>query len=155
MIEIINNLYIGTDIDCFNFAEFKIHACKTCHQHRLGYRCSLPKTHPNYLIFEEEKDLFLNMVDMNRLLPIYTDPIMQSALSFIDKHILENKILIHCNQGISRSPGITLLYMAKESLLQNSNYDSAKNDFIKIYPQSNPGIGIDNYLRDNWYKFVK
>lgn len=155
MIEVINNLFIGTDVDCFNFTGFKIHACKTCHKQRLAYKGSLPSTHPNYLILEEEKDLFLNIVDMTRLLPIYTDPIMEAAMSFIDKHIRDNSVLIHCNQGISRSPGIALLYLAQANLLSNSNYDIAKNEFIRIYKNYNPGVGIDNYLRDNWHKFVR
>ena len=153
--EVFHNLSIGTDIDCERDFEFVIHACKTCHQKRLAYRGSLPSTHRNYLILEEPKNLYLNIVDMAKLLPAYTDPIMNVALSFIDKHIADGQILVHCNQGISRSAGIVLLYMGVKGLLQKTSYDSAKIEFLKKYPRYNPGTGVDDYLRTNWSKFVK
>lgn len=153
--EVLKNLFVGTDADCGMGFDFTIHACKTCHQKRIGYKGSLPSTHLNYLILEDPKDLYLNMVDMAQLLPKYTDPIMYAALNFIDKYISTGTVLIHCNQGISRSAGIALLYMAVKGFLPNSSYDSAKSSFMKIYPFYNPGIGVDNYLRFNWSKFVK
>lgn len=41
-----------------------VHACKSpCHQNAVGYRGKLSATHPNYLVLENDNDLFLNIID--------------------------------------------------------------------------------------------
>jgi hypothetical protein len=153
MIQISKNLFIGNDDDCINFSTgyMVIHACKTCHSSALGYRGSLPSNHPNYLIYETGNHLFLNMVDMEReLLPKYTHPIMKTAMDFIEKNISENKILIHCNQGQSRSPSIGLVYLARQGIVANRSYTDSVTEFIKLYPGYNPGSGVSLYLQNNW-----
>ena len=42
------------------------------------------------------------------------------------------KVLIHCNQGISRSPSIGLHYLSVKGIIKNESYEVAKEDFIKI-----------------------
>lgn len=134
-----------------------IHACKNpCHAKAVGYKGSLPPTHPHYLVMENGQHLFLNMVDMEKeLSPIYTNPIMRSAMAFIEKHITEQKILIHCNQGMSRSPSIALLYLANKGYIANDSYSSAVADFQKLYPIFNPGRGIALYMNNNWTEIVR
>lgn len=158
MIEIYKNLLIGNDFDCassYNKCAI-IHACKTCHQKALRYTKSLPNTHPNYLIYETENNLFLNLVDMpQEFLPRFTDPIMISSLQFIDKNIKDKKVLIHCNQGASRSPSIALLWMAVNNHIDNSSYLVAKRDFINLYNNYQPGNGIELYLQNNWERLIK
>lgn len=153
MKDIFPNLFVGSDIDCSqinsNFA--CIHACKTCHQTGVGYRGNLPSSHLNYLIYENGIHLYLNMVDMDReLMPKFTHPIMKCAIIFIEKYLHERNILIHCNQGQSRSPAIGLLYLARHEIVDNSSYSSAKTAFSLLYPQFNPGLGIELYLNRNW-----
>jgi len=157
MIQIMNNLFIGNDHDCStcdnSFAV--IHACKTCHQSVLGYRGSLSSSHPNYLIYEKKNHLYLNLVDMEReLLPKFTHPIMQKAISFIEKYNNERKILIHCNQGQSRSPSIGLVYLARKKKINSNSYLDAKSDFIRIYRYYIPGRGIELYLKNNWKELM-
>jgi len=155
MIEVYENLFIGDDTDCYPQNFKTIHACKTCHQKHLGYRGSLPQNHPAYLIAETPEHLFLNMVDMEReLLPKFTHPIMKAAMDFMDKHIGNNKILIHCNQGASRSAAVALLYLARKGVISKENYQKAEADFIKIYPKTNLGLGIKLYLNNNWRELV-
>ncbi len=153
MIEIIDNLFCGNDHDCSACGDHfsVIHACKTCHQKGVGYRGNLPSTHPNYLIFEQENHLYLNMVDMEReLLPRFTHPIMNSAICFIEKNITKTPILIHCNQGHSRSPSIGLIYLSRKNKIASNSYSDARNDFLNIYPNYFPGRGIELYLIKNW-----
>lgn len=64
------------------------------------------------------------------------------------------KVLIHCNQGISRSPSIGLLYLAVKGIIKNENYNIAKEDFIKIYPKYEPS-GIKEFLEINWSNYFK
>ena len=160
MKEIINNLFIGNDADCLNIGNDKdyaiIHACKTCHQKGVGYRGNLSSNHPHYLILEHSNHLYLNMVDMDReLMAKFTHPIMKSALNFIKTHIEGKKVLIHCNQGQSRSPSIGLVYLAQNGFIKNSTYLKAKEEYLELYPSYFPGKGIELYLNNNWEWVLK
>ena len=146
---------IGDNFSCFYDNKdgwVVIHACKTpCHQRSVGYTGSLPPTHPNYLVKEDEKHIYLNIVDMDKLMHKFTGPIIKSAIEFIKKNIQNNNILIHCNVGLSRSPAIALVFLAKVSNeISDESYDDAKNDFLELYPAYQPGMGVDNYLRKHW-----
>lgn len=158
MIQVYENLFVGTTADCF-YDEREdsavVHACKTpCHQRKLGYTKNLPSTHPNYLILEEGNHLYLNIVDMAQLMPKFVDPIFFKALEFIENNISDRQVIIHCNLGQSRSPGIALTYMAKKELIPKTSYSDAVTAFRLIYPNYAPGRGVDNYLRENWKKLV-
>lgn len=157
MIQIMDNLFIGSDRDCSNCGtDFHvIHACKTCHQRGVGYLINLSCAHPNYLTMEQEKHLYLNMVDMDReLLPKFTHPIMTSAIRFIKKHITQKQILIHCNLGRSRSPSIGLVYLAREKVIASGSYSEAKTAFYEIHSHYMPGRGITLYLNNNWQELM-
>ena len=155
MIEVSTNLFIGSEVNC-SFEALKdratVHACKNpCHARVLNYRGSLPQTHPNYLVLEWELDLYLNMVDMDReLSPVYTNPIVQAAMSFIDKNITDRPVVIHCNQGMSRAPSIALLYMARTKAIKNDSFEDAVRDFRSTYPAYQPARGISLYMSRNW-----
>jgi len=152
------NLFIGNDADCSTVgSDFTvIHACKTCHQKGVGYRGNLAPSLPNYLIYENDNNLFLNLVDMDReLLSKYTHPIMKSALNFIRSHIKTEKILVHCNQGQSRSPSIGLVYLAQNGNISSNSYINAKEEFVEIYPEYLPGKGLELYLHKNWESVIK
>lgn len=155
MIEVFENLFVGNDEDCKSMVSegwSVIHACKIhCHQNAVGYKGNLKSSHPNYLIYERNNHLFLNMVDMEQeLLPIYTNPIMKAAISFIDKHISDKKVLIHCNQGMSRAPSITMIYLAHIEAIASDSFENAAKDYLKLYPVYNPGNGILKYMIKNW-----
>jgi hypothetical protein len=156
MHEISHNLFIGSDDDCSHRSvAHVIHACKTCHQKALGYRGSLPPSHPSYLVYEAGGDLYLNLVDMEReLLPKYTHPIMSAAMGFIDTWIGLSAVLVHCNQGFSRSPAIGLVYMARRGEIADSSYREARTDFTKVFPVYAPGVGISLYLEHNWRELM-
>jgi predicted protein tyrosine phosphatase len=158
MIRTYDNLFVGDEIDCFYDDKPEwvvVHACKhPCHQRAVGYRGNLNRNHPNYLILEKEKHLFLNMVDMDMPLSHeFTGPIILAVLDFIEKNIQSKNILIHCNHGLSRSPALALLFLAKrKKVINNENYRKAKQDFIKLFPNYQPGRGVDIYLTNYWSK---
>jgi hypothetical protein len=155
MIEVYPNLFIGTEEDCFFIQRDDwavVHACKSpCHQRVLGYKGSLPKDHPNYLICERGNHLFLNIIDPNE--PLFMPPLFVASLDFIEKHISKRKVMIHCNEGLSRSPSLDLLYLAKRaSVIDNESYVAAARDFIKLFPSYRPQRGIALYLKLHWEK---
>jgi hypothetical protein len=155
MKEIHTNLYIGNDDDCdactANMGVAVVHACKSCHQKELGYSGALPATHPEYLIRERGSHLYLNMVDMpNELLPEYTHPMVERAMGFIINRIKTQKVLIHCNFGMSRSPSLGLVYLARTGAISNSSLDAAAVQFQSLYPKYSPGTGIFRYMKRHW-----
>lgn len=157
MSEVYPNLFIGSLRDCF-FEQRDdwaiVHACKSpCHQTALGYRGSLLPTHPNYLVYERGNHLFLNMIDPP-FRPLFKPALFTASLDFIGKHISNRNVLVHCNLGLSRSPSIALLYLAKRTkAISGETYVKAAQDFAKLYPNYHPSSGIVFYLASNWSKF--
>ena len=160
MKEVYPNLFIGVEQDCrltpLNGWAI-VHACKhPCHSNAVGYKASLNLSHPHYLVMEKEQNLFLNITDIaQELSPKYTNPIMMTAMHFIDKHFADKKILIHCNQALSRSPSIALLYLARKGYIANNSYSNALSNFRQLYPSYRPGKGIALYLNNNWNELSK
>lgn len=163
MIEIIDDLFIGTDVDYMTVAGqdgwWIIHACRDpYHRDLLGYRGQrgAPKNHPEYLIAERGKVLFLNMIDPDD--PAYIPrEIVDAALAWIDKGLVEKeKVLVHCNQGESRSPAVGLLYLAsRTNAIPCSSLNEAETEFIKLYPAYNPKSGIRGFMLKNWDLCIK
>jgi hypothetical protein len=156
MIEVYPDLFVGTDNDCFYHEKQEwavIHACRSpCHQRIVGYKGSLPQNHPNYLIYEKENHLFLNIIDPPS--PLYKSQLFFRSLDFISHHIRERKVLVHCNNGLSRAPSIALLFLAKRiRKINNDSFEQAVFDFKKLYSYYQPGKGIATYLCQNWQVF--
>lgn len=155
MEEVYEGLYVGAEGSCARVGgEFAVvHACKhPCHQRGVGYSGDLDPDHPEYLVADRDTDLYLNLVDMPRKLDHgYTEPIVSSALEFVDDHISDRPVLIHCNEGLSRSPSLAMLYLAKRvGAVSDRSYQDAKADFSELYPAYSPGRGIHLYLEDWW-----
>jgi len=161
MTEIHPNLFIGNENDY----EFKvknqigwsvIHACKEpYHRQELGYSGKgAPKDHPEYLIAKRGNRLILNLVDAKD--PAYISKvIIDVALSFIDEQLSKGQeVLVHSNQGMSRSPGIGLLYLAKVGVINNSSFEEALSEFKEIYPGINMAGGMHGFLVGNWGEYI-
>lgn len=164
MTEIYKNLFVGNENDYEHKVRNQegwsvIHACKEpYHRQALGYRGrAASKDHPEYLMAKRENRLILNLVDVED--PAYiAKEIMDEALQFIEQSLsADRKVLIHCNQGMSRSPGIGLLYLAREGVINNTSFQEALAEFEKIYPGINMAGGMRGFLEENWddYMLVK
>lgn len=154
MKEVAENLFVGADQDCRTVSNDDdwavVHACKhPCHHQQCG---NPSPNHPNYLVYENGPDIYLNMVDMDRKQKHeFMEPMISNALDFIDNHIDSKKVLIHCNQAQSRSPTLAMLYLAKRmSKVSDEDYSLASSELKELYPQFNPGQGIHLYLEDYW-----
>lgn len=147
------NLYLGNESTCTldaSGAVAVVHACKEpCHRRAVGYSIrSLPNTYANYLVLEQEYHLFLNLIDPPA--PLFMMPSFTAFLGFVEKHIGDRPVVIHCNRGESRAPSLALLYMAKRAGgLPSDSYEAANQAFRGRYPY-NPGRGIQTWLSQNW-----
>lgn len=153
MQEIYERVIVTNDLSCTrgNDEVAVIHACKSpCHQGAVGYRGKLPSTHPNYLVLEQEYNLFLNIIDPP--VPLFMPPLFTEFLAFANKHWSQGrKLLIHCNQGESRAPSLAMLFLAKGVFaIPDTSYEVARSEFEKLYPRYNPGKGIETYFSKNW-----
>jgi predicted protein tyrosine phosphatase len=154
MEEVYENIFVGADDSCVksrNEDRAVVHACKhPCHQGAVGGQVS--QSHPNYLVLEDESDLYLNMVDMDgKQKHEFMQPMVSATLEFVDEFQEAKQVLIHCNQGQSRSPTLAMLYLAKRTdELPDDSYLVAANEFRDLYPRFSPGQGIQLYLQDYW-----
>lgn len=129
-----------------------IHACKEpCHRKALNYSIrSLPTDHPHYLAYENQHHLYLNIIDPP--IPLFKLESFKIALNFSQRQISTRPLYIHCNQGQSRAPSLTLLIMAKiMRTLPNESYMAARKIFEEDHPYQ-PGAGIERFLCENWKK---
>lgn len=160
MIEIDQNVWIGDQNDFESNVKFLqdwavVHACKEpYHRTALGYATmGAPKQHFEYYYAIRNQELCLNLVDAPD--PNYIPPqIVDFTLTFINEQLREGrKVLIHCNQGFSRSPGIGMLYLAQKGKFKGLAYNDAKEKFLERYPYFKPATGIEGYCRMNWEKY--
>jgi hypothetical protein len=109
------------------------------------------KTHPEYLIARRPNRLILNLIDADA--PTYIPgEIIDASLAFIHENLASGRqVLVHCNQGLSRSPAIAMLYMGNyTNRLPKASFDEAFCQFCQIYPPFAPKGGVYGYLRNRW-----
>ena len=125
------------------------------HKSAVGYTTNaLEKDHPEYYVAVRANGIALNMVDSDYA-SMFSVYLFDAALNYIDiKNREGKKILIHCNEGISRSPSIGLLYLATKGKISNKDYMSAKADFDKIYTTYYPNRGVRDFLHVAWHRFI-
>jgi hypothetical protein len=154
MIEIHHNLFIGDEGDYERSVRPQqgwrvVHACKEpYHRQALGYTTrAAPRSHPEYLIARRGDRLILNLVDAPDPAFIGKE-LIDAALAFIHLGLNDSQqILVHCNEGRSRSSMIGLLYLAAFTDLLPDTFDNAEQRFRELYPPYNPGIGVRGFLR--------
>lgn len=160
MIEIIPNLFVGSEADEQRVSGqagwFFIHACKEpYHREALGYPPGKTAPQgPEYFYAWRDGRLILNLTDAPSVNLIPTE-IIDTAVETIHEKIDESKILLHCNQGQSRSPSIALLYVVKHSdILPREDMTAAIATFKAIYPLYAPARGMADYVQINWGRYA-
>lgn len=165
MKEVYKNLFVGSLQDYENLYNqqdwYIIQATKTpCHANALGYPQgqAAPKNHPERLIAVRDNKLILNMVDGEGYDHLSNDikqdinSLFEESLAFINKHIANNKVLVHCNLGMSRSPSIALMYLKKHTkIFDNLTAEQAINLFAnQIYFKYFTRSNMKEYIESNW-----
>ena len=160
MIEIYPNLFIGSWIDYEKVVSGQpgwaiVHACKTYHRNAIGYKLwNVPRHHPEYLLARRENRIMLCLLDLPVSRFIKKEMIDQT-LDFIDEAYSSGlKVLVHCMYGRSRSPSITMLYLAtRQHVLSTESFEAAEKQFRRLYPMYHPNRGIREHLRRNWQQY--
>lgn len=162
MIEISPNLFIGNEQDYESAVRGQtgwavVNACKEpYHRQALGYHTrGAPKEHPEYLIARRDNRLILNLVDAPD--PAYIPKvIIDAALEYVDQSLHQGmKVLVHCNLGESRSPGIGLLYLAAYTKqIPSESLEEAEIVFKRLYPLYKPSTGMRGFLKNYWSAYT-
>lgn len=156
MIEVIPRLYVGSQHDYETLVKGMkdwsvLQACKVPY-HRDAVGGTISKDHPEYLIAKRGQCLILNMIDAPDP-KFFSDKMVEAGLRFIKDELASGKnVLVHCNQGMSRSPSMALLHLRRTGHPQFSklSFEQAEDAFSKIYPDYSPALGIRGYLQQNW-----
>lgn len=163
MKEIFPNLFIGNQDDYESLVRLQdgwkvVHACKEpYHRRALGYSTrGAPKDHPEYLIAYRDNEIILNMVDAADVNYIPKE-LVDEALKFINIGLKNNqKVLVHCNLGESRSPAIGFLYLlAYTEILPKESIIESVKAFKNLYPGFNPSLGIQGFLQRYWSFYLQ
>lgn len=159
MLEVEPGIFVGDEADERRVRDepgwFFIHACKEpYHRQALGYSGrAASKDHPEYLIARRDDRLILNLVDVADVNYVAAE-IVDAALEAIREHLDHSKVLVHCNQGQSRSPSIALLYLSRYTdRFAGMDVDDAIAAFREIYPPYAPARGMADYVRLNWARY--
>jgi len=160
LIQVYTRLYVGSQTDYELNVSHKagwrvVHACKEpYHRQALGYTGrAAPRTHPEYLLARRANRLILNLVDADR--PEFFAPsIFDTAVDFIHEGLSAgDNVLVHCNQGESRGPGVAMIYLAAKTDTLPADYAAAEIEFRRRYPPFNPSPGMRGFLMVNWARY--
>lgn len=132
-----------------------VNTSKALHAELVGVPGNQLRRTPNYLELERGGLLSFNMVDGPAHLYTLLGPqAFVKALDFIDLWRSTRTVLVNCDQGISRSPTIALLYLAKRLReIPGDSFGNARNAFQVLYPQYSPG-GIGDFVATNWLEIL-
>mgnify|MGYP001408395770 CR=1 FL=1 len=157
MKEIITNLYVGNQEDfetgIFIPSEwsFLLAAKEPWHRQALGYTGrAAAKDDPEYLMAKRDNKLILNLVDAPKSI-FFNRDVIDAGLDFIKAQLNEGKkVGVFCNQGESRSASIGLLYLITSGHINTDTLEDAEAEFLKLYPEYNPGTGIRGFVKENF-----
>jgi hypothetical protein len=158
---IIHNLFVGNQAyyenqDFDDGWAFVLAAKEPWHRSAIGYTGrACDKAHPEYLIARRDNKLILNLVDAPKA-EFFDKRIIDAALEFIYEQLDAGKsVLIACNKAESRSPSIALLYLIKHGIIKGDTLEDCEAQFMKVYPEYNPGAGIRGFVKEHWNEYVK
>jgi hypothetical protein len=130
-----------------------VHAAKEpFHREAVGYAGANPdKDAGEYFVARRGHRLMLNLIDA----PIDVDipeTIFQTALAFIHERLAAgDKVMIHCEQGVSRSATIGLLYLLLHTqALASTTCRAGLLKYHEIYPPFSPGRAMRYNLERQW-----
>lgn len=103
-----------------------------------------------HVFTNNNKCLSLNMIDdfkcdYERYLALFN-----ITKQYIDDNIKDNRVLIHCNMGQTRSATFALLYLKTINYFKDISFNEAERQFLIMYPSYSYGMGIREFALKIW-----
>jgi hypothetical protein len=157
MVEVHDNIFVGSDLDFTKIAHRDGWSCLRCckfgqsgHKELLGYSTQAAPEGPNkFVVVRGDRLMALNLLDLDD--PNYVNKDMiKIGLAFI-KYRLEqgDKVLVACNKGHSRGPSVALMFLRSIGDMPRG-FIQAEKVFRTLYPEYSPKSGIRQFSRDVW-----
>jgi len=148
-------LFVGGDVDDAE-AQKRGYAILVCakdgpwgHRSLLGYHTLGAPKGPNYFHFTRGKRMVLNLLDMDDPNFIQEDVIFAGLRFINDRLKAGDKVLVHCNAGVSRGPTTAMIFLRSIGELP-SGFLTSEKVFRALYPKYNPGRGMRVFARAHW-----
>lgn len=147
MTEVHSNLFVGNDYDA-RFLSGRagwsfVHAAKEpWHRQAVGYRGALAQDHPSYYFHRIGNELSLNIVDSPERRYFHDAPVNEGVQFIAERLAAGDRVLVHCNKGQSRGPGLALLYLSRHGLCESIE------QFRAVYPAFSPSAGMAGYIAE-------
>ena len=146
-----DGLFVGPGADTYKFAGSILHCARdpwfveACKSFVMPISYTFPSCH-NTVVQPCYNEMALNMVDAQH--PKYfSDEMINAGLDFITERLAEgDAVLVHCQEGISRSPSLTMLWLFEHGFLSD-DFKNACVEFKELYPPWKPNHGIFEYMR--------
>lgn len=171
MIEIHPRLWLGNDDDAeiaidsvrrdsrqANFGHGQVWAMVSAakepyHRSLVGYTGRAAPEGPERFSVRRGRHLALNWVDVDDPTWFHVRE-LEEACDHIDAaQIMEIDCLVHCNQGVSRSPSLALFWLHTRSGNEGwraFDFESAEVRFRQLYPEYDPTEGVREFIRGQW-----
>lgn len=128
-----------------------ISACRSYHLMRCGFRAD--RGQPDYLwhLDPGRRWLSINWVDGPAKLFGWSADVWPLAFDLLDEWTRRGRAIVHCDQGMSRSPTLVMAYLAKRTPLLPDDFVPAAMQFQHLYPTWKPKMsGVCGWVRDHW-----
>lgn len=148
MFRLDGGLYVGNIFDYDSWRGCTVSCTKTVHREIVGEQ---RPGDVEYLVARRPGHLILNWVDgPARLFEwSFQQGVFSEALDFIELNLRRGEVLVHCDAGMSRSPTLSMLYLAKRGGVLPNNFLGAAAEFRRLYPRWMRG-GISDFVQRNW-----
>ena len=125
------------------------------HRKFVGYKGrAAPKDSDEYLIAIRGHRMALNLIDSPDPACIPIECIQAGVNWILGGMDLRRNVFVHCNMGVSRSPSLAMIAMARICEIP-TDLKGARAEFEKRYDRYMPGEGMSKFLEKNWDLLIK
>ena len=127
-----------------------VHAAKSpWHTKLLGYSGAAPEGHPERWWADRDRETYLNLVDSPQQYDAIVMPIVQHGSRRIGDYLSDGlNVLVHCNQGMSRSPAVVLWWMGQQPV--STTFEESLAKLQVDHPYVRTDTGIMSMIKEHW-----
>lgn len=143
-----NNLYLGDQYSQPQDITCAVRATNTFYYYFKNKHRDKIIDHNDYLLYENTIDLNL---DDGFIVEEISVEAIKAAIAFLLEHEPKEKVYVHCQRGVSRSPTVVFIYLVITKQIDKPTLSTAIEQFItKFYPNMSVNDGVYQLLEQNF-----